>query len=91
VKDLYVSNLSWSATDSDLRELFSQFGKVRSARVVCDRETGRSKGFGFVNMEDGADAALAALDGKSFMGRTLTVAEARPRGDRDRARVEGGT
>jgi len=80
-KKLYVGNLPFSATDSDLLNVFQQQGDVLSARVVVDRETGRSKGFGFVEMssDDEATTAVTELNGKPFMGRTLTVNEARPR------------
>ena len=77
--NLYVGNLSFSCTADDLRELFSQHGNVSSAQVVSDRETGRSRGFGFVEMGDGGDAAIAGLNGTDFQGRSLTVNEARPR------------
>ena len=78
-KNLYVGNLSFSCTADDLRELFSQHGNVSSAQVVSDRETGRSRGFGFIEMEDGGEAAISALNGTDFQGRSLTVNEARPR------------
>ena len=78
-KNLYVGNLSFSCTADDLRELFSQFGSVTSAQVVSDRETGRSRGFGFVEMADGGDKAIESLNGNDFQGRSLTVNEARPR------------
>jgi len=78
-KNLYVGNLSFSCTADDLRELFSQHGNVSSAQVVSDRETGRSRGFGFVEMADGGEAAISALNGTDFQGRSLTVNEARPR------------
>ena len=78
-KNLYVGNLSYNCTADDLRELFSQHGSVSSAQVVSDRETGRSRGFGFVEMSDGGEAAIGALNGAEFQGRTLTVNEARPR------------
>lgn len=78
-KNLYVGNLSYNCTADDLRELFSQHGNVSSAQVVSDRETGRSRGFGFVEMSDGGEAAIGALNGTEFQGRTLTVNEARPR------------
>src|SRR5580698_7830662 len=78
-KNLYVGNLSYNCTADDLRELFSQHGNVSSAQVVSDRETGRSRGFGFVEMSDGGEAAIGALNGTDFMGRSLTVNEARPR------------
>ena len=84
-KNLYVGNLSYSVDDAILRELFEQFGNVDSARAITDRETGRSKGFGFVEMPNDAEAqaAIDALNGKEHMGRTLTVNEARPREPRN--------
>ena len=87
---LYVGNLSWSATNADLEELFGQFGTVTSASIVNDRETGRSRGFAFVEMSDGAEAAIAALNMKDFQGRPLTVNEAKPREDRPRGGGGGG-
>jgi RNA recognition motif-containing protein len=89
-KNLYVGNLAYSTTDDDLRELFSQHGSVAKAQVIMDRETGRSRGFGFVEMNDGAEAAVAALNGAQFQGRTLTVNEAKPREDRPRSGGGGG-
>jgi RNA recognition motif-containing protein len=81
---LYVGNLSFKVTNDGLEELFSQFGEVRSAEVVQDRETGRSRGFGFVEMVEGAaaQAAISALHDKPHEGRPLVVNEARPREDR---------
>ncbi len=81
---LYVGNLNFNTTGDDLREYFSQAGEVESASVVEDRETGRSRGFGFVEMatQEGATAAVEQLNGKEFNGRSLTVNEARPRVDR---------
>lgn len=78
---LYVGNLSFRTTDDDLRNAFEQFGEVSSASVVMDRETGRSRGFGFVEManEEEGRAAIEALHGKDLDGRNLTVNEARPR------------
>ena len=81
-KKLYVGNLSYGVTDSALQKLFEPHGTVLSAQVIMDRETGRSKGFGFVEMESGAEAAIAALSGQQIEGRSLTVNEARPREDR---------
>jgi RNA recognition motif-containing protein len=79
-KKMYVGNLPFSSTEDDLRDLFSQYGEVQSANIIYDRETGRSRGFGFVEMaEDGADSAMEALNGNEFGGRTLRVNEARPR------------
>lgn len=81
MKRLYVGNLAYTVNSQDLQELFEQYGHVRSAQVLSDRETGRSRGFGFVEMEnDGdADAAIQGLDGSDHQGRRLTVNEARPR------------
>lgn len=83
---LYVGNLSYNTTGSDLEQLFSAHGTVQSAEIIADRDTGRSKGFGFVQMgSDGeAQAAIAALNGTEHDGRNLTVNEARPREDRPR-------
>jgi len=83
---LYVGNLSYNATGSELEQLFAQHGSVQSAEVIADRDTGRSKGFGFVQMgsDSEAQAAIAALNGKDHDGRALTVNEAKPREDRPR-------
>jgi RNA recognition motif-containing protein len=83
-KKLYVGNLDYSVTSDDLKQLFAQFGDVRSAEVISDRDTRRSKGFGFVEFESDSDAeaAISALNGKEFGGRPLTVNEARPREER---------
>lgn len=91
-KRLYVGNLSYAVDSSELEQLFAQHGQVVSAQVVSDRDTGRSKGFGFVEMaNDGeADAAIAALNGQQHAGRTLTVNEARPREERGRRGFGGG-
>ena len=80
-KNIYVGNLSWECTQDDLLALFQEHGKVARAQVVSDRETGRSRGFGFVEMENDQEAATAieALNGQQFRGRPLTVNEARPR------------
>src|SRR3954447_12669451 len=80
-KRLYVGNLSYSVTSEDLQEIFEQYGAVASAQFLSDRETGRSRGFGFVEMENDseAEAAIEALDGQDHMGRRLTVNEAKPR------------
>jgi cold-inducible RNA-binding protein len=82
-KKLYVGNLSFQTTETELKELFGQSGSVETVRIITDRETGRSKGFGFVEMEEGADHAIAQLNGKDFNGRALTVNEARPMTSRD--------
>src|SRR5947209_8774188 len=79
-KRLYVGNLSYSVTSEDLQAMFEPYGVVRSAQVLSDRETGRSRGFGFVEMDDDAeaDAAIAGLDGSEQQGRRLNVNEAKP-------------
>jgi RNA recognition motif-containing protein len=83
-RKLYVGNLSYSTTSADLEKMFTPFGKVDSATVVEDRDTGRSKGFGFVEMGTDAEAqaAMSALNGTQTDGRTLKVNEAKPREDR---------
>ncbi len=83
-KNLYVGNLSYDVDDTILEQLFSEHGSVDSAKVIMDRDTGRSKGFGFVEMsnDDEAQAAITALDGKECEGRNIKVNEARPRNDR---------
>jgi RNA recognition motif-containing protein len=83
-KKLYCGNLSFNVTSSDLDQLFAQFGTVQSAEVINDRDTGRSKGFGFVEMGSDAEAqaAIQGVNGTEHDGRTLTVNEARPREDR---------
>lgn len=78
-KNLYVGNLPFTTTDDSLREAFAAYGTVVKAQVIMDRETGRSRGFGFVEMADGAEEAVAAMNGAQFEGRTLTVNEAKPR------------
>ena len=83
-KKLYVGNLPFSTSADDLRDAFAQYGSVTSAQVVSDRDTGRSRGFGFVEMAAGADEAIAAMNGVEFQDRTLTVNEARPREERPR-------
>ena len=78
-KKLYVGNLSFDTTSDDLLAAFGQHGQVTSAQVVTDRDTGRSRGFAFVEMADGAEAAIQAMNGAQLQGRTLTVNEAKPR------------
>lgn len=87
-KKLYVGNLSFDVSDSDLQTLFAPHGTVQSVQVIMDRDTGRSKGFGFVEMDSSgeAQAAIAALNGKEVNGRALTVNEAPPREDRGGSR-----
>ncbi len=82
-KKLYVGNLSFETTEADLKELFGQAGSVETVRIITDRDTGRSKGFGFVEMQKGGDKAIAEMNGKDFKGRALTVNEARPMSSRD--------
>lgn len=89
-KKLYVGNLTYDTTEDNLVELFSEYGEVLSAQIIIDRETNRSKGFGFVEMSHGADEAATALNGQDFRGRNLTVNEARPREDRGRGGYGGG-
>lgn len=85
--NLYVGNLPFGTTSDDLREAFSAHGTVTSTQVIMDRETGRSRGFGFVEMSDGGEQAIEAMNGAEMGGRTLTVNEARPR---DNSRGGGG-
>ena len=87
MKKLYVGNLAWGVTDADLQELFAQHGSVASAVVISGRETGRSRGFGFVEMETGADEAMEALNGQEHQGRPLRVNEAQ---SKDRGGRGGG-
>ncbi|MBN2509725.1 MAG: RNA-binding protein [Spirochaetales bacterium] len=81
MKNIYVGNLPYRATNEELKEMFEQYGEVASARIITDRETRRSKGFGFVEMSDGesADKAISELNGADWQGRALRVNEARPR------------
>ena len=83
-KKLYVGNLPFGVTDTDLQNLFQPHGTVQSVQIITDRDTGRSKGFGFVEMDTGdqAQAAITALNGHEVSGRALTVNEARPREER---------
>ena len=87
MKKLYVGNLAWGVTDEDLQNMFAEFGSVASAVVISDRETGRSRGFGFVELEDGADEAIEALNGQDVQGRPLRVNEAQ---SKDRGGRGGG-
>ncbi len=82
---LYVGNLPYSAKEESLKEHFSSAGSVASVKIIIDRETGRSKGFGFVEMdsEDGAQSAVSQLDGQEFEGRSLRVSEAKPQPERE--------
>lgn len=89
---LYVGNLSYDVTDGDLAKMFEAHGTVQSAQVIMDRDTGRSKGFGFVEMKTSqeAQAAIAALNGQSVGGRALTVNEAKPKTEGGRGGGGGG-
>jgi len=91
-KKLYVGNLSYTVSDRELEAIFAAHGSVESANVIMDRDTGRSKGFGFVEMSNDqeAKAAISALHGKDFEGRDLTVNEARPREERSGGGFGGG-
>lgn len=90
-KKLYVGNLSYDTTEATLNELFGAVGAVTSVAVITDRETGRSKGFAFVEMDDeGAAQAITELNGKAVDGRNITVAEARPREERSGGGGRGG-
>jgi len=90
--NIYVGNLPYGITDDDLRDSFTPYGTVDSARVITDRDSGRSKGFGFVEMPSNAEAeaAIQALNGQDFQGRVLTVNESRPREDTPRRGGGGG-
>ena len=89
-KNIYVGNLPYSTTSDDLRSWFAEHGTVTRAQVATDRDTGRSRGFGFVEMSEGGEAAIAALDGAQVEGRSLKVNEAKPREDRPRSGSSGG-
>src|ERR671912_2342933 len=89
--NIYVSNLSFNVQDEDLREFFAPYGEVTSAKIINDRESGKSRGFGFVEMSDdeASKKAIAELDGATVEGRTIKVMEAKPKEDRP-ARSNGG-
>jgi len=91
-KKLYVGNLPYTVDDETLHSQFAQFGEVQSAKVITDRESGRSKGFGFVEMADDsdADAAIEKLNGSDFNGRAMNVSEARPQAPREGGGGRGG-
>ena len=84
--DIYVGNLSWDAQDQDLSDAFVQFGEVSSAKIITDRDSGRSRGFGFVTMPNDEEAkkAIESLNDQDFMGRNMNVREATPRQERPR-------
>ena len=77
--NIYVGNISWGLTDQDLENVFAEHGKVTSAKIITDKMTGRSRGFGFVEMSDGGEAAIEALNETEVDGRSLVVNESRPR------------
>ncbi|MFN2268163.1 MAG: RNA recognition motif domain-containing protein [Desulfonatronovibrio sp.] len=77
--NLYVGNLPWTTTETQLKDLFSQYGEVTSANIIEDRETGRSRGFGFVEMEQGSDEAIETLNGSELDGRSIKVNVAKPK------------
>ena len=90
--NIFIGNLSYNVTEGDLRQTFEAFGQVASATVIKDEQSGRSKGFGFVEMPEKAEAqsAIAALNGQAFKGKTITVNEARAQADNRRGRDRGG-
>ncbi len=89
-KRIYVGNLPFSATEDEIRTMFSEYGEVESVNLISDRETGRPRGFGFVEMSSGADEAIQATNGSDMGGRSLNVNEARPRTDRGGGGGGGG-
>jgi RNA recognition motif-containing protein len=90
--NIYVGNLSFSVSETDLREAFAAYGQVTTASIIKDKFSGESRGFGFVEMptKEEAEKAIAALNGKDLKGRTMTVNEAKPRTDRPRTSSGGG-
>lgn len=91
VKKIYVGNLPYEATEDEVREMFAEFGEVQSVAMINDRDTGRFRGFSFVEMDDeAANDAIEALDGKDVGGRSIKVNEARPREERGGGRRDGG-
>jgi RNA recognition motif-containing protein len=90
--NIYVGNLSYNATEETVRQAFESFGQVISARIIKDKYTGQSRGFGFVEMpeQSQAQAAIKSLNGKEFLGKQMSVNEARPRTDRGRSGGQGG-
>ena len=84
--NIFIANLSWAITDADLRDLFEEYGEIKSAKVIMDRETGKSRGFGFVELadEEQAKRALTELNGATYDDKVISVSEARPREERPR-------
>lgn len=93
MKNLFIGNLSFHSSEADLRALFEPFGQVIRVHLATDRETGRARGFAFIEManDDAAAKAIASLDGKEVAGRNIKVNEARPKGDRPAPRGSGGS
>jgi cold-inducible RNA-binding protein len=89
-KNIFVGSLAWATTSEGLEQAFGQYGVVTSAKVISDRETGRSKGFAFVEMDSGGDEAIEALNGSDMDGRQIVVNEARPREERSGGGGGGG-
>ncbi len=89
-KNIFVGSLAWGTTSEGIEQAFAQYGVVTSAKVISDRETGRSKGFAFVEMETGGDEAIKALNGSDMDGRQIVVNEARPREERSGGGGGGG-
>lgn len=91
-KKIYVGNISFNASEEDVKTLFAEYGEIESVKLVTEPQTGRPRGFGFVEMatEDDAQRAVSSLNGKAFMGRTLTVSEARAQQPRDRGSFDKG-
>jgi len=87
--NIFVGSLSYDVTETEFKELFEAYGEVTSAKIITDRDTGRSKGFGFIEMENGQEA-IDALNGKDVSGRTIVVNEARPREERPKRNFGGG-
>lgn len=79
--NIYVANISWDASEDDLEQFFNRYGNVTSVKIIKDRETNKSRGFGFVDLEGDGSTAIAELDGKDFLGRPLKVNEARPKAE----------
>ena len=92
IMNIYVGNLSYSTTEDELRALFAEFGSVDSAKLIMDRDSGQSKGFGFIEMSDnsGGQQAIEGLNGRDINGRALTVNKAKPREERPRGGRRGG-
>jgi RNA recognition motif-containing protein len=92
IMNIYVGNLSYNATEETIRQAFESFGQVTSARIIKDKYTGQSKGFGFVEMleQSQAQAAIKSLNGKELLGKQMSVNEARPRTDQGRSGGQGG-